>query len=118
MTSKCAAAERGGLARVWGVCGEVYSVAVVVKPPGSRIQSAGTESAHTTQSWSPRPVNVGCLLGEILTVKGSGTTSAAVAPAGRAGDGTATSTGKAQVQFLAKGATPRLPLRPGQFYHR
>lgn len=47
VTSKCVAAERcSGLARVWGVRGEVYSVAVVVKPPGSRIQSAGTESVH------------------------------------------------------------------------
>lgn len=55
MTSKCAAAERSGLARVWGVCGEVSSVAVVVKPPGSRIQSAGTEVFTQHRAGLPGP---------------------------------------------------------------
>lgn len=51
-----------------------------------RVFTLESESWAFMQSWSPRPWNVGCLLGEPLTVKGSGTTSAAIAPAGRAGN--------------------------------
>lgn len=51
-----------------------------------RVLTLEAESQAVSQSWSPGPRNVRCLSGEPLAVKGSGTASAAIAPAGRAGN--------------------------------